>query len=95
MKFLCSECQEAMKLDKTGGLEDDGTFSVRFACPSCDWGFVMWTNPQETQMVRSLGVKIGGSHVPPAPMETLRAHLGTTEGTPSGKCPFSAMLPED
>ncbi len=99
MKFVCSECTEPMKLDKAGGLEEDGTFSVRFACPSCDWGFVMWTNPQETQMVRSLGVKIGGNTVPSAPLETIRTHMhGSTSATTGsgGKCPFSGLMdPQD
>lgn len=95
MKFVCSECNEPMKLNRAGGAQDDGTFSVKFVCPACDWGFVMWTNPQETQMVRSLGVKIGGSTVPEAPMATLRSKLqgGSSESASSGgKCPFTAML---
>ena len=65
MKFVCIECDEPMKFAKNDGLDDDGSLSVNFICPSCEWGVTLLTNPQETQMVRSLGVKIGGSAVPP------------------------------
>ena len=37
----------------------------------------MLTNAMETQMVRSLGVKIGGRKVPAAPMEMVRSSLQT------------------
>ena len=66
MKFVCIECDEPMKFAKNDGLDDDGSLSVNFICPSCEWGVTLLTNPQETQMVRSLGVKIGGSVVPPS-----------------------------
>ena len=75
MKFVCIECDEPMKFAKNDGLDDDGSLSVNFVCPSCEWGVTLLTNPQETQMVRSLGVKIGGSAVPPKPMEMLQTHL--------------------
>ena len=74
--------------------------SVNFVCPSCEWGVTLLTNPQETQMVRSLGVKIGGSTVPPKPMEMLQTHLAGQRTAPvaaqaptSGSaCPFSALV---
>ena len=52
-------------------------------------------------MVRSLGVKIGGSTVPPKPMEMLQTHLAAPRAaqeaagqeTASGSaCPFSALV---
>ena len=47
----------------------------------------MLTNAQETQMVRSLGVRIG-------PAREAAAAAGTAAGAPAAsKCPFSAMLP--
>ena len=54
----------------------------------------MLTNAQETQMVRSLGVRIGPAAAAAiaAPGEAA-ASSNTTGGTASGKCPFSAMLP--
>lgn len=75
MKFLCVECDEPMKLERTAG-PDRGSMSVFFACPSCGRKVAMLTNAMETQMVRSLGVRIGtqtGEAV--APMETIRQSL--------------------
>ena len=37
-----------------------------FGCPSCNAKFSMVTNPGETQMVSSLGVKLGGRTVRPS-----------------------------
>lgn len=96
MKFVCIECDEPMKFAKNDGLDDDGSLSVNFICPSCEWGVTLLTNPQETQMVRSLGVKIGGSTVPPKPMEMLQTHLAgqraAQEPVSSGSaCPFSTL----
>jgi hypothetical protein len=57
----------------------------------------MLTNPFETQMVRSLGVKVGGRTVPAEPFETLRATMAggradAFEGEGGGSCPFAAAL---
>jgi hypothetical protein len=59
----------------------------------------------ETQVVRSLGVKIGGREVPAEPMEMLRgslegsvvhsAHAAMhTSPTRESKCPFTGMVEE-
>ena len=74
MKFLCVECDEAMKLKETVG-PDEGSMSVIFGCPKCGRDIAMLTNPMETQMVRSLDVKIGGRTVPAEPMEMVRKSL--------------------
>jgi hypothetical protein len=74
MKFLCVACDEAMKLDRTSG-PDRGSLTVVFTCPSCGRETAMLTNDMETQMVRSLGVKIGGSRRQSEPMESVRASL--------------------
>ncbi len=99
MKFVCTECDEPMKFTQRGDLEDDGTMSAMFRCPSCEWGVTMLINPQETQMVRSLGVTIGGQTVPAQPMEMLQTHLASAPGalaeassTVGGSCPFAGML---
>jgi DNA-directed RNA polymerase subunit RPC12/RpoP len=101
MKFLCLDCDEAMKLHSTAG-PDEGSLTVTFRCPECGFRVAMLTNPFETQMVRSLGVKVGGRTVPAAPFENLRSTMAgartdafesTTDGggTTSG-CPFAAAL---
>ena len=60
MKFLCIACDQAMRLSGTAG-PDEGSLTVTFACPSCGHRVAMLTNPWETQMVRTLGVKVGGA----------------------------------
>src|SRR5881409_1072804 len=75
VKFLCLDCDEPMKLHSTEG-PDEGSLAVTFRCPECGFRVAMLTNPFETQMVRSLGVKIGTAPAAaPAPFEHLRASL--------------------
>src|SRR5260370_7360190 len=105
MKFLCLDCDQPMKLHPPGGPEG-GSLSVTFRCPECGFGVAMLTNPFETQMVRSLGVKVGGRDTPAEPFEHLRSSLANArpdafEGTPAGGaggdgpgCPFAAMVNE-
>ena len=102
MKFLCLDCDEPMKLHSTEQ-PDESSLAVTFRCPECGFRVAMLTNPFETQMVRSLGVKVGGRTAPPAPFEHLRASLagarpdafegagGTTEAAGPG-CPLAAAL---
>jgi len=74
MKFLCLDCDEPMKLHSTAG-PDEGSLTVTFRCPECGFRVAMLTNAFETQLVKSLGVKIGGRTTPPAPFEHLRASM--------------------
>ena len=105
MKFLCLDCDEAMSLHSTAG-PDEGSLTVTFRCPECGFRVAMLTNPFETQMVRSLGVKVGGQTTPVAPFETLRATMAATrpdafegagDASPAagGACPFAAALGAD
>src|SRR5215470_14719734 len=94
-----------MKLQRTDG-PDEGSLTVVFGCPTCGSRVAMLTNPFETQLVRSLGVKIGGRQAPAAPLESLRTFManprdGAFEASPEGSetettggCPFGAMLNE-
>lgn len=74
MKFLCIACDEAMRLQSTAG-PDEGSLTVTFACPACGHRVAMLTNPWETQLVRTLGVKVGGRTTEAAPFEQVRASL--------------------
>ncbi len=74
MKFLCLDCDEPMKLLATEGPED-GSLAVTFRCPECGFRVAMLTNQFETQMVKSLGVKVGGRTEPAQPFEHLRASM--------------------
>jgi hypothetical protein len=81
MKFLCVPCDSPMKL-QTVAPPDRGSLSIVYACPECGYEMAMLTNAYETQVVQSLGVKIGPSETSPERGETATA-----------KCPFSAMIP--
>jgi hypothetical protein len=58
MKFLCVSCDEPMKLILAKPPER-GSLTVVYRCPSCAHEIAMLTNPYETQVVGSLGVKVG------------------------------------
>lgn len=76
MKFLCVSCDEPMEFAHCQGPEE-GSMAVRFRCPECGQEIALLTNPWETQLVRSLGVKIGGQaeDETPQPMELVREAL--------------------
>src|SRR5438477_632175 len=86
MKFLCVPCDTPMKL-QTVAPPEGGSLSVVYSCPECGYEMAMLTNPYETQLVQSLGVRIGPDRGMPA------ASASTGESTSSGKCPFPAMMP--
>lgn len=74
MKFVCLNCETYMnfeKVEKPG----EGSLGVFFGCPSCGAKFSMVTNPGETQMVSSLGVKLGGRTAEAEPFEMTRGTL--------------------
>jgi hypothetical protein len=76
MKFLCLACDEAMRLASAAG-PDEGSLTVTFGCPRCGHRVAMLTNPWETQLVRTLGVKVGAGAPAsaPAPLASVRAGL--------------------
>jgi len=77
MKFLCVPCDSPMKL-QTVAPPEGGSLSVVYSCPECGYEMAMLTNPFETQLVQSLGVRIGP------------AEASATAGS---KCPFPGMMP--
>ena len=78
MKFLCVPCDTPMKL-QTVVPPDRGSLSVVYACPECGYEIAMLTNAYETQVVQSLGVRVGPES---------EAEVGA-----AGKCPFPGMIP--
>ncbi len=76
MKFLCVECDRQMQFEERQ-LPGDGTLAAAFRCPTCGRVVALLTNPMETQLVASLGVKIGGTTLPPQPMEMVRGMVTT------------------
>jgi hypothetical protein len=83
MKFLCVPCDSPMKLQSVGPPER-GSLSVVYSCPECGYEMAMLTNAYETQVVQSLGVRIG-----PATSE------GTAAPAAGSGCPFTAMMPAE
>lgn len=74
MKFVCLNCETYMSFEKVEK-PAEGSLGVFFGCPSCGAKFSMVTNPGETQMVSSLGVKLGGRTEAAAPFEMTRGTL--------------------
>jgi hypothetical protein len=80
MKFLCVPCDSPMKL-QTVAPPERGSLSVVYSCPECGYEIAMLTNAYETQIVQSLGVRIG-------PDTGEKAASTSATG-----CPFAEMVP--
>jgi proto-chlorophyllide reductase subunit len=104
MKFLCVPCDSPMKLQSVGP-PDSGSLSVVYACPECGYEMAMLTNAYETQIVQSMGVRIGpASASAAAPPGSQGASARAATSAPSatanpaetsaetGGCPFAGML---
>lgn len=93
MKFLCVPCDSPMRLRATEESEP-GSLAVVYECPECGYEMAMLTNRHETDMVRSLGVRIGPAAAAAIanPGTPAAATSGAAGETPAGRCPFSAML---
>jgi hypothetical protein len=100
MKFLCMPCDEIMAFTERQ-LPGDGTMAAVFACPDCGREMALLTNPMETQLVSTMGVKVGGREVPAQPMEGVRGALdgarddafvpgAAPEGAAAGSVPAAA-----
>ncbi|MBX6364745.1 MAG: PCP reductase family protein [Gemmatimonadetes bacterium] len=74
MKFLCIGCDTVMDFTERQ-LPGDGTFAAVFSCARCGREVAMLANPMETQLVASLGVRIGGRTLAEQPMELVRQQL--------------------
>jgi hypothetical protein len=66
-----------------------GSLSVVYACPECGYEMAMLTNAYETQIVQSLGVRIG----PEVGAESGPESGGGGASTSGTNCPFVAMIP--
>lgn len=86
MKFLCVECDEQMAFAERH-LPGDGTLAAVFGCPGCGRTIALLTNPMETQLVSSLGVKVGGREVPEQPLELVRSSVEGGRGDAFGDPP--------
>jgi hypothetical protein len=81
-----------MKL-RTVGAPEGGSLSVVYSCPECGYEMAMLTNPYETQLVQSLGVRIGPStELGAGPAEAAAKAGEAPAATGASKCPFPAMM---
>ena len=87
MKFLCVPCDTPMKL-QTVDPPDRGSLSIVYSCPECGYEMAMLTNAYETQVVQSLGVRIG----PSTPLGGGPAGTSAETGNSTSGCPFSGMI---
>ncbi len=90
MKFLCVPCDRPMTL-RTVAPPDRGSLSVVYSCPDCGYEIAMLTNPYETQLVQSLGVRVGPDETA-AGMNGKQSREAADAGASSGKCPFAGMV---
>jgi hypothetical protein len=74
-----------MKLQSVGPPER-GSLSVVYSCPACGYEMAMLTNAYETQVVQSLGVRIG-------PDIGGAASTGAAGAAEPTRCPFTTMIP--
>ena len=85
MKFLCVPCDKPMRLENKNA--DRGSIALTYGCPDCGYEFAMLTNPMETQVVGSLGVKIGaeaGTGESKCPFTGVVQELGTAPAAGPG-----------
>ena len=106
MKFLCIDCDAAMKF-KDVTRPAQGSVTAVFECPECFTEIAMFLNPSETQMLKSLDLKLGGNNATAQPMQMIRSQLETSkqdlmsdvsvdmdigETEEGGKCPFTSVI---
>ena len=106
MKFLCIDCDTAMKF-KDVTRPEQGSVTAVFECPECFTEIAMFLNPSETQMLKSLDLKLGGNNATAQPMQMIRSQLETSkqdlmsdvsvdmdigETEEGGKCPFTSVI---
>src|SRR5688500_4127711 len=99
MKFLCVPCDSPMKLQSVDPPER-GSLSVVYSCPECGYEMAMLTNAYETQVVQSLGVRIGpesdekaSSRLRAEGASASLAEASAEAGTSGTGCPFTGMIP--
>ncbi len=109
MKFLCTDCNTAMKF-KNVTRPEQGSVTAFFECPDCFTEIAMFLNPSETQMLKSLDLKLGGNNQAAQPMQMVRSQLETAKSetipdlfssetssdasAEGGKCPFTSVISE-
>ncbi len=81
MKQFCQRCERYLEYQDHEVLSA-GSVGIHFRCPGCGVEISLITNPGETMLVHSLGVKLGGTKEPQKPLSLTRETLqsSTEEG---------------
>jgi hypothetical protein len=89
-----------MKLAAVAG-PHEGSLQATFMCPRCQCTIALLTNPWETQLVQTLGVRIGGGTTTSSPYAQVVSSLAVGEQDSSSQaqlggrdaaCPFAGMI---
>ena len=91
MKFLCRECNTAMKF-KEAATPDQGSLTAIFECPDCFTEIAIYMNPWETQMLKSLDVQLGGRSEEAQPMQMVRSFLSQGKADSTSQIPGGQAL---
>jgi len=93
VKFVCMECDRQMTFEERA-VPGDGTLTASFRCPACGRSVAMLANPYETQLVSSLGVKIGGTTIDAAEPMALAGDFLVPPPEPAGSPRWDAESQE-
>lgn len=79
MKLVCMTCESYLLYEGQEDIKE--SLGITFKCPRCGYRLAMVTNPGETQLIHSMGIRIGGRTSVPDAMELTRSTLkGDEEG---------------
>lgn len=78
MKFVCRTCERFMNYQDIE-LPAEQSLGITFSCEGCNASFSMVTNAGETQMVKALGVTLGGREAPASAFELTQGALKQDE----------------
>ena len=90
MKYECGSCNALMALQGVEGAAG-GVLRIAFRCPNCSLQIFLIANPHEAQLVKSMGITLGGreGHRPlglvRSTLEGLREELSPSRDDPAGK----------
>jgi len=82
MKFVCRTCERFMDYQDIE-LPAEQSLGITFACEGCNASFSMVTNAGETQMVKALGVTLGGREAPASAFELTQGSLKQEVSAPA------------
>lgn len=80
MRVICRQCGSTMQYQGLGPTPATGA-ALEFAC-ACSSGIFLVVNSGESMLVKSMGVKLGGSEGPPFELAQMAAATPAEKGIP-------------